>query len=55
VTRRRVDARRGVLPTREKTAATFADAAREWLRHGEHERALKPSTVPTTATPWSGG
>lgn len=39
------DVRRGVLPTREKTAATFADAAREWLRHGEHERGLKPSTV----------
>jgi integrase len=27
------------------TAATFADAASEWLRHGEVERANKPSTL----------
>jgi integrase len=25
--------------------ATFEQAAKEWLRHGEHERHLKPSTV----------
>jgi integrase len=28
-----------------KVATTFADAAREWLRHGEDERSLKPSTL----------
>jgi integrase len=39
------DARRGDLATRVSTGATFADAAAEWLRHAEHERACKASTL----------
>jgi integrase len=39
------DARRGSLPGMTATGATFADAAAEWLRHGEQERGWKPSTV----------
>ena len=39
------EARRGVLPGMVKTGATFADAAAEWLRYVEHDRARKPSTV----------
>jgi len=40
------DARRGTLAALvERTGATFADAAAEWLRHGEHERGVKPSTL----------
>lgn len=39
------DARRGTLPGQTSTGATFGDAAMEWLRHAEHERHLKPSTL----------
>ncbi len=38
-------ARRGVLPGMVLTGATFADAAAEFLRYVEHDRALKPSTL----------
>lgn len=38
------DARRGAL-RRMKVRVTFADVAAEWLRHGEHERGWKRSTV----------
>jgi hypothetical protein len=38
------DARRGTLPGVVTTGVTFAEAAEEWLRHGENERAWKPST-----------
>ena len=38
-------ARRGELPGMVRTGATFADAAAEWLRYIEHERARKPSTI----------
>jgi integrase len=37
--------RRGTLPGLVKTGATFADAASEFLRHAEHDRQLKPSTL----------
>ena len=37
--------RRGELPGMVRTGATFADAAAEWLRYVEHERACKPGTV----------
>ncbi len=40
-----VEARRGTLPGMVRTGATFADAAAEWLRYVEHDRARKPSTV----------
>lgn len=39
------EARRGTLPGMVQTGATFADAAAEWLRYVEHDRARKPSTV----------
>jgi integrase len=39
------EARRGTLPGAVRTGATFADAAAEWLRYIEHDRARKPSTV----------
>jgi len=39
------DARRGTLAGMVRTGATFADAAAEWLRYVEHDRARKPSTV----------
>lgn len=41
------EARRGggVLPGLVQTGATFADAAAEYLRHVEHDRGWKPSTV----------
>jgi integrase len=39
------DARRGTLLGMTTTGATFADAAAEWMRHGEQERGWKPSTV----------
>lgn len=39
-----VEARRGTLPGLVKTRVTFKDAANEWLRHGEVERGIKPST-----------
>jgi integrase len=32
-------------PARKRTDATFAEAAREWLRYVEHDRACKPSTL----------
>lgn len=38
------DARRGAMKAL-RTGVTFEDAANEWLRHGEHERDLKPSTL----------
>ena len=39
------EARRGTLAGMVKTGATFADAAAEWLRYVEHDRACKPSTL----------
>lgn len=38
-------ARRGTLPGAVRTGATFADAAAEFLRYCEHDRACKPSTL----------
>jgi integrase len=38
-------ARRGTLQGMVRTGATFADAASEFLRYVEHDRALKPSTL----------
>jgi len=38
------DARRGAA-ARTRTRVTFADAAEEWLRHGEGEKAWKRSTI----------
>jgi integrase len=38
-------ARRGTLPGMLRTGATFADAAAEWLRFIEEDRARKPSTL----------
>jgi integrase len=38
-------ARRGTLPGTVRTGATFADAAAEFMRYAEHDRALKPSTL----------
>jgi integrase len=38
-------ARRRTLPGMVKTGATFANAAAEWLRYVEHDRACKPSTL----------
>jgi integrase len=37
--------RRGTLPGMVRTGATFADAAAEYMRWIEHDRARKPSTV----------
>jgi hypothetical protein len=39
------EARRGTLTGMVQTGATFADAAAEWLRYIEHDRARNPSTV----------
>jgi integrase len=39
------EARRGTLHGMVRTGATFADAAAEWLRYTEQERACKPSTL----------
>jgi integrase len=39
------EARRGTLPGMVATGATVADAAAEWLRYVEHDRACKPSTL----------
>jgi integrase len=39
------EARRGELPGMVATGATVADAAAEWLRWAEHDRACKPSTM----------
>lgn len=39
------EARNGTLPGLIKTGATFAEAAAEWLRYIEHDRARKPSTI----------
>jgi integrase len=38
-------ARRSTLPGMVRTGATFADAAAEWLRFIEEDRARKPSTL----------
>ena len=38
-------ARRAELPGMVRTGATVADAAAEWLRYVEHDRACKPSTL----------
>ena len=38
-------ARRGTLPGLIRTGATFADAAAEYLRYAEHDRACKHSTL----------
>src|SRR5690348_16583404 len=39
------EARRGTLHGMVRTGATFADAAAEFLRHAEHDRGCKPSTL----------
>ena len=39
------EARRGTLPGMVRTGATLRDAAAEWLRYSEHDRACKPSTL----------
>ncbi|MGH8963217.1 MAG: tyrosine-type recombinase/integrase [Jatrophihabitantaceae bacterium] len=39
------EARRGTLQRANPTGATFADAAAEWLRYVENDRAVKPSTM----------
>ena len=39
------EARHGELPGMVRTGATFADAAAEFMRHAERDRALKPSTL----------
>ena len=39
------EARRGTLVGMVRTGATFADAAAEFLRYAEHDRAIKPSTL----------
>lgn len=39
-----VKARAGVA-SRRRTGTTFEQAAREWLRHGETQRGLKPTTI----------
>ena len=44
------EARRGTLVGMVRTGATFADAAGEFLRYIEHDRARKPETVKTYAS-----
>jgi integrase len=39
------DARRGQLMGVTRTGVLFREAAREWLRHAEHERAVKTATL----------
>ena len=39
------EARRGTLPGMTRSGASFADAAAEYLRYCEHDRACKPSTL----------
>lgn len=39
------EARRGTLAGAVRSGATFADAAAEFLRHTEHDRDCKPSTL----------
>ena len=39
------EARRGTLSGIVRTGATFSDAAAEFLRYVEHDRAIKPSTL----------
>ena len=39
------EARRGTLPGMVRTGATLSDAAAEWLRYCEHDRACKRSTL----------
>jgi integrase len=39
------DARRGLLPTAERTGASFSDAIDEWLRYTEAERGIRATTL----------
>jgi integrase len=39
------EARRGTLPGMVRTGAKLSDAAAEWLRYSEHDRAVKRSTL----------
>jgi len=39
------EARRGTLPGMVRTGVTLSDAAAEWLRYSEHDRAVKQSTL----------
>jgi integrase len=39
------EARRGTLPGMVRTGVTMSDAAAEWLRYSEHDRAVKKSTL----------
>jgi hypothetical protein len=39
------DARRGQLVGAARSGVPFWEAAQEWLRHPEHERGVKPSTL----------
>jgi hypothetical protein len=39
------EAQAGTLAGAVRTGATFADAATEWLRFVEHDRACKPTTM----------
>ena len=39
------DARRGQLVAGARSGVPFFEAADEWLRHAEHERGVKPSTL----------
>ncbi len=39
------EARRGTLPGMTRTGVRMSDAAAEWLRYSEHERAVKKSTL----------
>jgi integrase len=42
------EARHGVLPSEVRTGATFADAAAEWLRYIEYDRAASRQPSPAT-------
>ncbi len=39
------EARRGTLPGMVRTGVSMSDAAAEWLRYSEHDRAVKKSTL----------
>jgi len=39
------EARRGTLPGMTRTGVKMSEAAAEWLRHSEHDRAVKKSTL----------
>jgi len=45
------EARRGTLPGVVRTGATLSDAAAEWLRYSEHDRAVKRSS-PAWSSTW---